>query len=162
MDAEEYYKAILREALLSFILTTSKLDDFHTILSEFLDNWEDLWLLDLSQSGLKIEKVKAPMEALRSFYESEWKNPEAAKMLSAVEKIRTERISDQSADFIIEKCPFMEFHEDLKSLDAHIDLCLFGAFLKRGAQRYMKEKEELKYSYAFNLPEKPCRLHIDK
>jgi hypothetical protein len=162
MDAGEYYRTALKGALLSFILTTSKLDDFHTILSEFLDNWEDLWLLDLSQSGLKIEKVKAPMEALKSFYENEWKNPAAAKMLSAVEKINAERISDQNADFTIEKCPFMEFHEDLKSLDAHLDLCLFGAFLKRGAQRYMKEKKELRYSYAFNLPEKPCKLRIEK
>jgi hypothetical protein len=43
-------------------------------------------------------------------------------------------------------------------LGVPVDLCLFGAFLVRGTQRFMKEQKELEYTYSFDLP--ACTLVV--
>lgn len=158
MSAERFYEIVLKDCLLSFVVTTSKKDDFHELFSEFLDNLEDLWILDLINMSVRIEKKDEFVEAFKAFYDANWKNQNAVELLRDVEKVDIMDEKEDSVTLSIKQCPYREFHEELRVLNVPVDLCLFGAFLVRGTQRFMNERKELDYTYSFDLTD--CSLII--
>jgi hypothetical protein len=90
VSVERYYQIVLKESLLSFVVTTSKQDNFHELFSEFLDNFEDLWILELINMGVRIEKKDDFVEAFQALYDANWKNQKAFELLKDVEKVDIE------------------------------------------------------------------------
>ncbi len=158
MSAERYYQIVLKDCLLSFVVTTIKKDNFHELFSEFLDNLEDLWILELINMDVRIEKKEEFVEAFKAYYDANWKNQNSVELLKDVERVDIEEEKEDSVTLSINQCPFLKFHEELRVLDVPVDLCLFGAFLVRGTQRFMKEQKELDYIYSFSLP--ACTLIV--
>jgi len=156
MSAQKFYEIVLKDCLLSFVVTTSKQDNFHELFSEFLDNLEDLWILDLIDMGVRIEKKDKFLEAFKAFYDANWKNQSAVELLKDIEKVDIEEEREDRVTLSIKQCPYREFHEELKVLDVPVDFCLLGAFIVRGTQRFMKEKKEIDYTYSFHPSE--CTL----
>jgi len=161
-EKKNYYKLLLEEALTAAALTAQRLGYLEEGYPDFVKNLEDLWILNMTKFGLKIRKEDDPIKALKSFLSSQAQNEKIMEFLSEVEEISIDKVSENSIDLEVKRCPYMELHHIVKQTDFQKHICLLESAMLRGAERFMAKREALNHSFEFNLPEKPCKIHFEK